>query len=179
LFRVDNHAGGAGVQAKIRQRTTDFDVAELEQLTKEIPGDVKRGRAVFETVGCVKCHATDPHEQAKGPYLGEAGSRFQRPHMIESILRPSAKIAQGFATVKITAKSDEGTTDYVGWVTKEAAEEVTLRDAAGQVYNVAKAKITKRSELPQSMMPEGLVTGTTLEDFSSLLAYLGTLNTKP
>jgi putative heme-binding domain-containing protein len=180
LLRVNNNAGDAGVQARIRQRTTDFEPAELEQLVKDIPGDPKRGRAIFETVGCVKCHATDLHEEPKGPYLGDAGVKFQRPHIIESILHPSAKIAQGFTTVKITAKADGGgTTDYVGWVTKEGSEEVALRDAAGQVCTIAKSKIVKRDNLPQSMMPEGLVSTTTLEDFSSLIAYVGTLNAKP
>jgi putative heme-binding domain-containing protein len=180
LLRVNNNAGDAGVQARIRQGVTDFEPAELEQLAKEIPGDAKRGRGVFEQVGCVKCHATDPNEEPKGPFLGDAGVKFQRGHVIESILHPSAKIAQGFDTVRVTAKADGGgTTEYVGWVTKEGSDAVTMRDAAGQVYEVPKAKVVKRETLPQSMMPGGLMRGVTLEDFSSLMAYIGSLNAKP
>jgi putative heme-binding domain-containing protein len=180
LLRVNNNAGDAGVQARVRQQATDFEPGELEQIAKDIPGDAKRGRGVFERAGCVKCHATDGNEEPKGPFLGDAGVKFQRGHVIESILRPSAKIAQGFDTVRVTAKADGGgTTEYVGWVTKEGSDLVTMRDAAGRVYEVQKAKIVKRETLPQSMMPEGLMRGVTLEDFSSLMAYVGSLNGKP
>ncbi|HZZ42009.1 MAG TPA: ThuA domain-containing protein [Tepidisphaeraceae bacterium] len=179
LFRLDNHLGVAGVQSRLRQRTTDFDPAELEQLAKEIPGDPARGRAVFDSAGCIKCHATAPGQSPKGPYLGEASTRFQRSHIIESILRPSAKIAQGYATTKITATSPDGTpNDYLGWVTNEAADSVTLSNILGPT-TIQKSKITSRTELPQSMMPEGLMTTVPLQDFSSLLAYLSTLNNKP
>ena len=44
-------------------------------------------------------------------------------------MRPSAKIAQGFASEDVKTKDGS---EYVGFVTKETADEVQLRDPSGK-----------------------------------------------
>ena len=65
--------------------------------------------------------------------------------------------------------------DYVGFVTKETATEVELRDPSGKVSALRKDQIRKRGPQPGSMMPEGLADGLSLDDFSSLIAFLTSL----
>ncbi|MEO6436837.1 MAG: heme-binding domain-containing protein, partial [Tepidisphaeraceae bacterium] len=121
-----------------------------------------------DTVGCIKCHTLDRHEDPRGPFLGDAGGKFDAKHLIESILNPSAKIAQGFATENIVTKEGE----FTGFVTRDTSDEVQLRDLTGKVTSVSKPAITKRTPLPGSMMPQGLIDTLSLDDFSSLIAFL-------
>ena len=72
-------------------------------------------------------------------------------------IRPSAKIAQGFGSTLIRVKDEtgKGTTDYSGFIVREAADEVQLRDLTGHVTMVPKNRIVQRLAMSGSMMPEG------------------------
>jgi len=176
LFRLNNHTDGAGIQARIRSRVPEFDLDELPEVVQKFPGTAERGKLIFQNVGCVKCHTLDSKEEPKGPFLGDAGSKYDLKYLLESVTRPSAKIAQGFATVKLVAKSDTGgETEYIGFVTKESADEVQLRDPTGKVTIVATKQITRRVTLPGSMMPDGLTDPLPLDDFGSLMTFLQSL----
>ncbi len=170
LFKVNNKGGAAGIQARLRTRIIEFNPDEaLAVAQKARKKDGKRGRELFEQIGCVKCHTTDKHEEPKGPFLGDVGSKFDAKYIVESVMRPSAKIAQGFSTERIITKDNA---DYTGFVTHETADEVQLRDPSGKVTAVAKGQIKKRTTLAGSMMPEGLIDNLGIDDFGSLLAYL-------
>jgi putative heme-binding domain-containing protein len=178
LVKVNNRSGPAGVQARIRTRVAEFDPAELPELLQrdKIPGDASRGRAVFASVGCNKCHAIDPKEDPKGPFLGDAGAKFDRAHFIESVLNPAAKIAQGFHTQKLTATAQGGAgeADYIGFVTRDS-EEIHIRDLTGKVSVLSPENVKARETLPGSIMPVGLAETLSLDDFASLLAYMESL----
>jgi len=175
LLKVKNNAGPAGVQARLRWRVGEMEMTELPGLPKRIPGNADRGKALFTSAGCVKCHTVDAHEEPKGPFLGDAGSKLDLKYICESITKPSAKIAQGFQTEHLV--TTEGA-DYTGFLVKQSTDEVTIRDAAGKLTTIAKSKIKSRTPLATSIMPEGLVDGMPLDDFSSLLTYLQSLKTK-
>ena len=91
----------------------------------KIPGDPKAGAQFFEKLGCVKCHTTSKNEPLKGPFLGDIFARHKRPEIIESILRPSAQIAQGFTPYTIETKDG---TDYDGFIVRESGDEIELRN---------------------------------------------------
>jgi putative heme-binding domain-containing protein len=182
LLKLINHSGAAGIQARVRSKPTEFDPEELAKSIGKIPTppaspSPTKGRALFESVGCMKCHTTDSHEAPRGPYLGDAGAKHPVPHMVESILRPSAKIAQGFTTERILAKSDPkaSSTEYLGFIVKESPDQIELRDITGKISVVQKTTITKRQTMPGSVMPEGLADTMSLDDFANLIAYLRSL----
>ena len=99
------------------------------------------------------CHTTDSGQPLKGPYMGHVGSILSRDQIAESILKPNASISQGFATAMITTKKGAA---YTGFVSAQTADEIDLRDIAGQVHKVKTADIATRQELEVSMMPPGL-----------------------
>jgi putative membrane-bound dehydrogenase-like protein len=175
LFKVNNRSGVAGLQARVRTRVAEFDQKELGGALNAMKGDAAHGNAVFETVGCNKCHTIDSHEDPRGPFLGDAGTRFERKHIIESVLKPSAKIAQGFASERIVAKAPGGEVETIGFIVRESGEDVQLRDLTGKVTVVKKSDIKSRTPQAGSMMPEGLTDAMTLDDFASLLKFLSTL----
>jgi cytochrome c551/c552 len=85
------------------------------------PGDAAQGARLFAKQGCAACHTITKSEPPKGPYLGDIANRYKRPELIESILKPSAKIAQGFET-KVFVMSSGKTLN--GFVVREAGDEV-------------------------------------------------------
>jgi putative heme-binding domain-containing protein len=133
------------------------------------PGDPKLGERLFQRQGCVACHTAAPAEAPKGPSLVGIADRYKRAELTESILKPSAKIAQGFEPQRI-ATADGRT--YEGFVVRELGNEVELRDARGIVNVVAKKDIDARGTGQISIMPTGLVDGLTIHDFACLLAFL-------
>jgi len=124
---------------------------------------------VFRQQGCIACHSLKKGEKLKGPFMGQVGSIMTRQQIAESILKPSASIAQGFATVQITAK---GNKSYMGFVTEESAQKVTMRNIAGDVFTINKNDIISRKELKTSMMPTGMANALSYEDFASLVTFL-------
>ena len=135
-------------------------------------GDPKLGERLFQRQGCIACHTVAPGETPKGPSLLGIATRYSRAEVIESILKPSAKLAQGFEPQKI-ATIDGRTLE--GFVVRESGDEVELRDAQGAVTILPKKEIDERAKGAVSIMPTGLADPLTIPDFASMLAYLEAL----
>jgi putative heme-binding domain-containing protein len=135
-------------------------------------GDARLGERLFQRQGCIACHTVAPGEAAKGPSLLGISARYRSTELIESIVKPSAKIAQGFEPQKIA--TIDGRT-YEGFVVRESSSEVELRDAQGGAIVVPKKDIDERARGQVSIMPVGLVDPLTVQDLASLLAYLESL----
>ncbi len=65
-----------------------------------------------------------------------------------------------------------------GFVVREGGTEVVLRDLAGVETTVRKDQIKARGVREGSIMPPGLADSLTLQEFASLLAYLGSTTGK-
>lgn len=137
-------------------------------------GNVEKGKEIFTRVGCIGCHTTTPNEPPKGPYLGGILERYNRAELTESIIKPNAKISQGFETQWFKLKADE---DEIieGFVTREAGNELELRNAAGVAQIIKTADILRRGKRETSIMPEGLVNTLTPQELADMLEYLGSL----
>ena len=132
-------------------------------------GDAVAGKELFTRIGCIACHTTSADEAPKGPFLGGIGQRYNRNELCESIMKPSAKIAQGFETQYFRQKNGEV---IEGFVTRESGDEVELRNATGVPIILKKQDIDRRGKRDTSIMPEGLVAQISPQDLASLIAYL-------
>ena len=147
----------------------------LEQATLT-QGDRFLGEAIFARAACATCHTVNQDQAPKGPYLGNIANTYRRKELAESILEPSKTIAQGFATHVILLRDG---TEYTGFVTLEAGDQVALRDIAGQEHVIKKPEIADRKTTSQSIMPPGLMNAFSVHEFASLLDYLESLVPKP
>jgi putative heme-binding domain-containing protein len=157
---------------KIKNKKGQVGEASIEDVMlamDKIKGDPALGKTLFTRQGCVACHSLSKSETMKGPFMGQIGSIMNREQIAESILKPNASISQGFATVTITAK---GNKTYMGFVTEESADQLVLRDIAGQVTRIKTSDIIKRQEMETSMMPAGLANALSYEEFASLITFL-------
>jgi putative heme-binding domain-containing protein len=180
--QIASAARTAAEQLGLMQPTTSGG-ALIEKLTYEnavatatkTKGDAAVGKELFTKLGCVQCHTTTPEEAPKGPFLGGISTRYNRTELCESILKPSAKISQGFETQWFKTKDDE---DYEGFVTRDAGDEIEIRNILGATSTIKKSDIKERGRRNLSVMPEGLLAKQSPQDLASILAFLESLKGK-
>ena len=138
-------------------------------------GDAAQGKDMFLRAGCIACHTTRADEPPKGPMLAAVAKTYDRAALTESILKPNAKIAQGFETTWFKTKKGE---QIEGFVVREGGDSVDVRNIASQTVTIEKADITERGKRETSMMPEGLLNTFAPADLANLLAFLESLKGK-
>ena len=139
------------------------------------PGDSQRGKELFavEPAGaCLQCHSVDDTGGKAGPDLSFIGDKLARSDLIESILWPSRTIADGYNTT--TVETHDGD-QYQGIIRNAADSWIELIGADTQPIRVETTDIFQRRTSEISLMPEGLQSGLTLQDFADLVEYLVSL----
>lgn len=142
-------------------------------------GNSNLGRGVFENnaiTPCIRCHVSDgPYTGEPGPSLMSIASKYDAQYLLESIIKPSAHLAQGFEMAILTTKQGD---IIVGNVANESAVSIDLKLTDGNNRTVAKSDIATRQTAP-STMPEIYAASLSRTDLRNLIAYLGTLTEKP
>lgn len=140
--------------------------------TLPLNGDVRMGARLFSRQGCSGCHTVSPNEPLKGPLLQDITKRYKKEELIESIMKPSAKIAQGFESQFF--QTHDGKV-YDGFVVRESGDEVEFRNVAGLATVLKKSEIEERGRREASIMPLGLVEKLNADQLAAILAYLDSL----
>jgi putative heme-binding domain-containing protein len=111
-----------------------------------------------------------------GPDLSRVAANYGRAELIEAVLDPSKKVADGFRTTTLALADGQV---FSGLVVADAGERLVLIDGQGARRDIRKADIDQRTQSDRSPMPERLQAGLTLEEFTDLVAYLETLTLAP
>lgn len=138
-------------------------------------GNAVRGRELFNNeqgAACVKCHSVDGSSGKAGPDLLAVGDKFPRRELIGAVLEPSASIAVGYGTTLVETKSGE---QYQGIVKETTADAVDLIGADGKRVRIATRDMKEQRGSALSLMPDGLQTAMSRQDFTDLIEYLVTL----
>jgi putative heme-binding domain-containing protein len=163
----------AGIDLEsIKNKKGQVGVSSIEDVVlavANLKGDPVLGKSLFVSQGCLACHSIEKGQPLKGPFMGQIGSIMNRDQIVESILKPNASISQGFASIQITTNDGKF---YMGFVTAETAQELSIRDIAGNATKLEKKNIKERKELENSMMPSGLANSLSYEELASLVTYL-------
>jgi putative heme-binding domain-containing protein len=106
-----------------------------------------------------------------GPDLTGIGQRQSPAELLESILLPSKRITEGYASTDLELTSDESIT---GFIEREDDQTIVIRPvtAADTPLSIPKRKIAQRRLSQLSNMPAGIVNSLTQEQILDLLAYL-------
>src|SRR5205823_5731031 len=134
-------------------------------------GNPDRGKKIFLSAKaqCTPCHKVHGQGGDVGPDLSQIGGKFDRTHLVESILDPSAEILQGYQATIIECKSGRVLT---GIVKLESATAVTLVDAEAKQITIPVRDIESRAASKVSLMPAGLADHMSPSEFTDLIAYL-------
>jgi putative heme-binding domain-containing protein len=152
-------AGGA----KVGQEFLQVDWAREAR-----SGDAERGRKLFGSLGCARCHAITPDQAGGGaPSLADVGRRFTPAYLVESILTPDWQVAAEFRATLLVMGDGRLLSGLV--VHETASElELLLPDTSRRV--VKTANVEERKLSASSPMPSGLVR--TPGELRDLLTYL-------
>ncbi|MBI2478784.1 MAG: PQQ-dependent sugar dehydrogenase [Planctomycetia bacterium] len=165
---------GAGLANESAAADSSADAKAYEQRALTHAGNAKRGRELFfdeQLTKCVVCHKLDGKGGDAGPDLSAIGGKFDRPHLIESLLEPSRQIVEGFRTTVCSLNSGRVVT---GVVREKSEQTITLFDVDGKRQVVPLADIDERQESDVSLMPVSLQKSITPEQFTDLISFLET-----
>ena len=135
-------------------------------------GDAPRGKSLFDAQSCRACHTDADGQTPKGPHLVDIGKRYSPAELVESILKPSLKIAQGYESYGF-AMADGRV--FTGFVVSEGASAVQIRESSGALHKLERSDIEERRRHEPSAMPEGIAASLTPEQLADLIAYLRSL----
>lgn len=141
-----------------------------------VEGDSLRGRALFfdasGPAACVTCHRVGDEGGEVGPDITSVAGTRTAEFIVESILRPSASIANGYETVVI-----ETTTGVIldGVVRRETSDTLWLMAPDAEEIVLARTEIARSRVQQTSLMPENMAEILTVAQLHDLLAYLRTL----
>ena len=140
-------------------------------------GNAAAGRKLFMTqpvMQCVRCHRIGEMAGGEaGPNLAGIGARQPREYILESIIKPSAKIAAGFEIATVTRKNGEA---LVGTIVQRNDQGVRLRSGETDVIEIPASDITSVVSAP-SAMPELAALVMTKAEIRDLVEAVASLRT--
>ncbi|MGB0580371.1 MAG: HEAT repeat domain-containing protein, partial [Limisphaerales bacterium] len=135
-------------------------------------GDKTVGKRLFAThaIQCVRCHQIKGFGGDAGPELTKIGRTLKPDQLLQSLINPSARIAEGFGTYEFEIKNDE---PIAGFIRSEDDQRIQLTLMDARQITLRKDQITRRSN-PTSAMPtmRDVLTPT---ETRHLIAYLASL----
>lgn len=150
--------------------------AELTQMMADVKsqGDPARGELIFrrQALLCQNCHAISAVGGIVGPDMVSIGASAPVDYIIESLLEPSKKIKEGYATTLVSTKDG---LSYTGTLLREDAREVLLRNPSGLVDSIPASKVAKKENIPISLMPMGLTAMLRRDELVDLVRFLSEL----
>ncbi|HEX6889333.1 MAG TPA: HEAT repeat domain-containing protein [Chryseolinea sp.] len=135
-------------------------------------GDARRAGWYFmtnSTAQCVRCHAVNGEGGGTvGPDLGQIGDKLSREEILRALIEPSARLAPGFGSVKLTLKDGQVVS---GILMEESADELIIKTSDAEPLEVSTSRISKRENTPSAMPPMGtLMSKREIRDMVELLA---------
>lgn len=159
--------------AAARPSPADHATAVGDYLPLATGGDAARGRALFfGKATCSTCHRVGDAGGVIGPDLTTIGAIRSARDIVESLVVPSATIAQRYETYVAVTDSGRAVT---GTLVRQSDEVLVLRDAAGAEVRIPRAEIEDLQTSRRSMMPETTIRLLEREEVRDLLAYLQNL----
>jgi putative heme-binding domain-containing protein len=157
---------------KEHQQNQIKHLTDLEPLLKD--GDPRKGREIFfsNQVACSTCHRIGAQGGLVGPDLTKVGAIRAGRDILESIVFPASTIAQGYDHYILDLKNGDQLT---GVIAERTDATLTLRDSASQTRIIRMSDVKNMRRDTTSLMPQGLDTALTPEQFRDLLAYLQSL----
>ena len=156
------------------QEKSNADIAEYVKSALLQEGDIERGKSLFasERLSCGKCHSLDGARSKAGPDLFAVGEKFGRREIIESVLMPSARIADGYETTVLLL--NEG--NVVSGIIKRATDQsLELLVQNGELIQVPIDEIDTRRLSPTSIMPQSMHLSLSKVEFNDLIEFLVSL----
>jgi putative membrane-bound dehydrogenase-like protein len=144
---------------------------ELAAVLQARQGDIRRGHELFHSqkTACASCHAIAYVGGTVGPALTQIGRLRSEGDLLESIVFPSATLAQGYEGTTVATTDGRSVS---GVIVKNAPDAIVLAVGPAQEVRLARAEIEAMKPSMASIMPEGLAQQLTPQELADLLVFL-------
>jgi putative heme-binding domain-containing protein len=135
-------------------------------------GDPSRGAIIFYRQGlsCIQCHTAGEGAKPLGPDLSQLGVRATYDHIIESILRPSKEVQDGFKSERILTADGQ---IIIGIIRAESNDELRVIVPGEDALRRISLDDVDARVPADSMMPMGLINQLSDEaEFFDLVSFL-------
>ncbi len=132
-------------------------------------GSVEAGRRIYEQANCAKCHRFEQLGGGLGPDLTTLSSRFKRKDTLEAIIYPSRVVADQYKSWLITTKNGKV---IHGTKAPDEGDNLVLLLSDASTLKLPKADVEEMRESKQSIMPEGALNQSSLQEIADLFAFL-------
>ena len=176
IQRHDNETENTATIERPQGRNwTVADIDELLRAADQHDADAERGRQLFAAAQCHRCHRVRNHGSVVGPDLTSVGNRFSHRDILESVLEPSAVVAEKYRHVQIVTTAGQTIVGRV--VASGDYRSPTLRIstdplAPAKTIEISKNEIEAHEFSKVSPMPKGLLSTFTAREIADLLDYL-------
>ncbi|WP_236976114.1 PVC-type heme-binding CxxCH protein [Membranihabitans maritimus] len=143
--------------------------ADRLELDVKAYGDASRGELVYRELGCASCHSIGGAGGKLGTDLSSLGANAPTDYIISSVLKPGNEIKDGYELNQVIKKNGNV---VMGYKVRETEAELVLRDVAGNEVSVPKYQINTHQNVPGSLMPPGLTSRLSREEFVDLIGFL-------
>jgi quinoprotein glucose dehydrogenase len=167
----------------IREKLKAIDTADRAAVAKDplardraaiAGGDALKGKEIFlnsAAVYCQRCHKLDNQGGEVGPSINGIGTKQTRDYLLEAIVNPNAKIAEGYQSVILTLADGRSIS---GVLRAKDAKSVTIVTPENKTIVVPKDDID--AEKPdKSAMPDDLVKKLSKRELRDLVEFLAGL----
>lgn len=143
------------------------EVLKTFQPALSAKGDSVAGEQVFLS-RCLACHVADGQGIEVGPNLVTVKTKG-REGLLTAILEPHKEVASQYISYTIQTKDGQTLT---GLISQDDASSMTIKMMGGALITVQRSNIQGSSSTGQSLMPEGIEQGMTVEDMADLLTFI-------
>jgi len=143
----------------------------------KLPGNPEAGAEIFFGKGrCAGCHMVRGRGGYPGPDLTDIGALRTVFQLREALLKPSARIADGYEGV--TVRLADGST-INGVARNNNNYSIQILDSKGELHLIAKDKVRDTLFRKSSLMPEDYGKRLTSDELANVLAFLGSQSVRP
>lgn len=136
-------------------------------------GDEERGRRIFfrnQSAQCIRCHAYDDYGGNAGPRLNGVAARLSREQLLESLVKPSARLAPGYGMVTLTMKGGQTVS---GILVEDKGRSLVVQSGSGEPMTIDTAQVSKRIDAASSMPEMRYVLSK--KEIRDLVSFLSTM----
>lgn len=136
-----------------------------------LKGNVANGQKLYAAT-CATCHKVKDAGNSFGPDLTEIGSKLPKEAVYNAIVYPSEGVGFGYEGWLVQMNDGSVMSGIIASKTKSV---IDLKFPGGSTSQVKVADVKMLSQSKQSLMPDGLYSNFSNQDFSDLLEYLSSL----
>jgi putative heme-binding domain-containing protein len=149
---------------------------KLEELAAELTNLKGRsfgnGKQIFTVANCIACHRLNNVGTQFGPELDKLDPKLTPKDVLQSILEPSHKIDDKFATYSFPMDSGKVITGMIVGESPDVIKVIENPLASAKPTELPRGEVLGRKKSNVSLMPKGLLDKLTKEEILDLVAYV-------